>query len=428
MADLAASQRSALETELKNAENRAQLAEKMTNLAASQRSALESELKNAEDRAQLAQQNADLAASQRNVMASELRKAEDRAQLAQKNADLATSQRIGQEAELKKAQEKAQLAQQNADLAAGQRTALEAQLKKAQEKAQLAEKIADLIAGQFHAGESRIQNAEPQKSDDLSANQPKSGQTQPPNAADLKPERVPSTQPLDSSVQSAPTTTRSDPAPAPVEAVADTEANKGIGFTEAAAPIAVGASPTPMNQPATRDEGEGNQTTLGQAVVPLPTPSVDVSAESTPSAAPTDRSVKASVDEQSLKQFVVEYIRTVASDDISTQDRFFGRRVSYYDEGVLALSAVHASIDRYHRAWPIRDWEPRGEPQFRKVLHSVNPKLYEVLQPFTWTLSNGPQHAQGSATLYLKLWKNDKGEFHIVHVEQRNPDSQSQND
>jgi hypothetical protein len=133
------------------------------------------------------------------------------------------------------------------------------------------------------------------------------------------------------------------------------------------------------------------------------------------------------VDEQSLKEFVLEYIRTVASNDISTQDRFFEHRVYYYGHGVLALPGVHASIDRYHREWPIRNWEPQGEPEFPKLLHSANPKLYEVLQPFTWTLSNGPLHAQGGATLYVKVWKNDKGEFHIVHVEQRNPGSQSQN-
>ena len=427
MADLAASQRSALESELKNAEDRAQLAEKMADLAASQRSALESELKKAEDRAQLAQQDADLAASQRNAMASELSRAEERAQLAEKNADLATSQRTGQEAELKKAQEKAQLAQQNADLAASQLTALGTQLKKAQEKAQLEQKIADLVAGQFDAEENRQQNGEPpQKSADPSANQPVSGQTQPPNAGP-KPEPVPSTQPVDSAVQTA----RSGPAPVRVQAVADTpgEANKGIGFTEATSPIAVGASATPINQPATRDQEEGKftQNTPVQADLPLPTPSVDVSAESTPSRAPTGRSVKASADEESLKEFVLEYIRTVASNDISTQDRFFQRRVSYYDEGVLPLPGVHASIDRYNRKWPIRNWEPQGEPEFPKVLHSVNPKLYEVLQPFTWTLSNGTLHAQGGATLYVKVWKNDKGEFHIVHVEQRNPVSQSQN-
>ena len=34
---------------------------------------------------------------------------------------------------------------------------------------------------------------------------------------------------------------------------------------------------------------------------------------------------------------------------------------------------------------------------------------------------NGLQHKQGNATLYVRIWKNDKGEFHIVQVEQRNP-------
>ena len=416
-ADFTGSQRSALETELKKAQEKAQLAQKMADLAESQRSALETELKNAEDRAQLAEKMADLAASQRSALETELKKAEE----------LAASQRNALETELKNAEDRAQLAEKNADLATSQRTGLEAELKKAQVKVQLAQKIADLVAGQFHAEESRLPNGEPpQKSANLGANQPKSGQTHPPDAGP-EPELVPSTQPVDSAVQTA----RSGPAPVRVQAVADTpgEANKGIGFTEATAPIAVGASATPINQPATRDQEEGKftQTTPVQADLPLPTPSVDVSAESTPSRAPTDRSVKASADEESLKEFVLEYIRTVASNDISTQDRFFEHRVSYYDEGVLPLPGVHASIDRYNRKWPIRNWEPQGEPEFPKVLHSVNPKLYEVLQPFTWTLSNGTLHAQGGATLYVKVWKNDKGEFHIVHVEQRNPVSQSQN-
>jgi hypothetical protein len=425
MADLAASQRSALQSELKDAEDRAQLAGKMADLAANQRSALEGELKKAEDRAQLAQENADLSASQRNAMASELSKAEDRAQLAEKNADLAISQRTAQETELKKAQEKAQLAQHNADLAADQLTALGTQLKKAQEKAQLAQKIADLVAGQLHAEESRLQEGEPpQKSADASSNQPESGQSQPPDTG-LKPEAVPSPLPMDSSVQPAQTPERPSPAPGRVQTVTDTseKAGEGTSFTAAAAPIA--ASPTPTNQPATRGQEEGPS---AQPASGEPTPSVDVSAESTPPRAPTDRSVKPSVDEQSLKEFVRDYIRTVASNDISTQDRFFQRRVNYYNEGVLPLPGVHASIERYHRKWPTRNWEPQGDPEFPKVLHSVNPKLYEVLQPFTWTLSNGTVHAQGGATLYVKVWKNEKGEFHIVHVEQRNPESQPQND
>ncbi len=391
-ADFTGNQRSALETELKKAQEKAQLAQKMADLAGSQRSALETELKNAEDRAQLAEKMADLAASQRSALETELKNAENRAQLAEKNADLATSQRTG----------------------------LEAELKKAQEKAQLAQKIADLVAGQFHAEESRLPTGEPpQKSANLSANQPKSGQTQPPDTG-LNPEPVTSTQPVDSSARSAETT-----ASVPTAA----EENKGIGSAEATVPIAVEASPTPKNEPVTRDEQPVKLARINQSqsAVPLPTPSVAASMQSTPREARTNRSVQTSVEEASLKEFVLEYIRTAASDDVATQERFFEHRVNYYGEGVISFPRVKASLEHYHSEWPIRNWEPQGEPEFPKTLHSANPKLYEVLQPFTWTISNGPRHEQGSATLYVRIWKNDKSEFHIVHVEQRNPLPQSQN-
>jgi hypothetical protein len=96
-------------------------------------------------------------------------------------------------------------------------------------------------------------------------------------------------------------------------------------------------------------------------------------------------------------------------------------------EGVLSLPRVQASMERYRREWPIRNWEPRGGPEFPKILHSTNPTLYEVLQPFAWTVANGSQHKRGSTTLYVRIRKNDKGEFHIIHIEQRHPSFHSQN-
>ena len=165
-ADLATSQRSALETQLKKAqEEKAQLARQDADLATGQRSALETQLKKAQEKAQQAQQNADLAASQRIALETQLKKAqEEKAQLTQQDADLATSQRIAFETELKKAQEKAQLAQQNADLATSQRIALETELKKAQEeKAQLAQQDADLAASQRSALETQLKKAQEEK-------------------------------------------------------------------------------------------------------------------------------------------------------------------------------------------------------------------------------------------------------------------------
>ncbi|MBV8415845.1 MAG: hypothetical protein JO251_11620, partial [Verrucomicrobia bacterium] len=169
-ADLANTQRAAMEADLKKAEEKARLAQQNADLANTQRAAIEADLKKAEEKAQLAQQNADLATTQRAAMEADLKKAEEKAQLAQQNTDLATSQRATMEADLKKAEEKAQLAQQNADLATSQRAAMEADLKKAEEKAQLAQQNADLAVSQRAAMEADLKKAEEkaQQSADLS--------------------------------------------------------------------------------------------------------------------------------------------------------------------------------------------------------------------------------------------------------------------
>jgi energy-coupling factor transporter ATP-binding protein EcfA2 len=153
------SQSSALETQLKEAQEKAQLAQQNANLT-SESSAFETQLKEAEEKAQLAQQNTDLATSQRNALETELEKArEEKAQLEQQNANL-TSESGALETQLKEAEEKAQLAQQNADLATSQRNTLETELEKArEEKAQLEQQNADLASSQQSASETQFKKA-----------------------------------------------------------------------------------------------------------------------------------------------------------------------------------------------------------------------------------------------------------------------------
>ena len=104
-----------------------------------------------------AQQNASLPTAQRSALETELKKAQERAQLAEKHSDLterklsaleaALAEKDDQlETELKNAQERAQLAEKMANLAKSQQSALEAELK----RAQLAEKhfgLSDQNAG-----------------------------------------------------------------------------------------------------------------------------------------------------------------------------------------------------------------------------------------------------------------------------------------
>ncbi len=89
-------------------------------------SKMEAQLKKAEEKAQAAQQSADRATTERSAMEAQLKSAEEKAQAALQSADRAATGRSTMEAQLKAAEEKAQAAQQSADRATTERSAMEA--------------------------------------------------------------------------------------------------------------------------------------------------------------------------------------------------------------------------------------------------------------------------------------------------------------
>jgi hypothetical protein len=199
------------------------------------------------------------------------------------------------------------------------------------------------------------------------------------------------------------------------------------------APVVEAASPSEKNESA---GGESVPEKLAQsdphpAAVSVATPLVTPSVQATPSTESDEAQVQNSSgpasEEEVLKKLVLEYMQTVASDDDSAQERFFSWRVNFYGKGLLSLPGARVSMARYRQEWPIRNWIPRGEPEYPKVLHSIHPELYEVLQPFDWTVANGSRHKNGSATLYVRIRKDDQGQFHIIHLEQRRAEDQSEN-
>jgi hypothetical protein len=148
---------------------------------------------------------------------------------------------------------------------------------------------------------------------------------------------------------------------------------------------------------------------------PTPLPSTNASGTSAPSESQSSQNSDASGNEESLKEFVLGYLRTVASNDTSVQRGYFADRVSFYGRGVLDTSSLEASTEEYHREWPIREWAPRGEASIRRSRHRGR---FVVYQPFRWTVSDGSRHAQGDATLYLLIRRDSQGEFRIVNVHQ----------
>jgi hypothetical protein len=158
--DLALAQRGALDAQFKQVQAQFQQAQQNADLASGQRASLESQLKQVQEELRQGRQNSDLTSGQRTALESQLKQAQDKLQQAQQNADLTSGQRTALEAQLKQAQDKLQQAQQSADLASGQRTALEAQLKQAQDKLQQAQQNVDLTSGQRIALENQLKQAQ----------------------------------------------------------------------------------------------------------------------------------------------------------------------------------------------------------------------------------------------------------------------------
>src|SRR5260221_14621277 len=167
--------------------------------------------------------------------------------------------------------------------------------------------------------------------------------------------------------------------------------------------------------PKKKQDGPGSRLTPPQDVSPIPSPSTKESETSSPPESRFDRSAEASGEEEFLKEFVLGYLRTVASNDTSLQRRYFAEQVNFYGRGLVNSSNIEATTQRYHDEWPIREWAPRGEA---KVVRSSNPHLLVVYQAFHLTGSDRFHNGPGNATLYLRIRKNSQGEFRIVHVRQ----------
>jgi multidrug resistance efflux pump len=156
--ELAASQRDALEAQLKDLQAKAELAQRNGALAAAQRDALQAQLKDFQAKAQQARKNDELTLSQTNSLQAQLKETETKAQEAQDNVKVATSQRDASQTQLKALQAKVELTQRNGALAASQRDVLQAQLKESEANAQQAQMNGELAASQRDALQAQLKD------------------------------------------------------------------------------------------------------------------------------------------------------------------------------------------------------------------------------------------------------------------------------
>jgi hypothetical protein len=286
---------------------------------------------------------------------------EELARIERRITEIAKKNGSGQESDLKRINDNSQTEQANRELPSDEENALEAESSQAQDKPRFVEPSGDLFTDRHAALGSQLKRAQNQQ-----AAQNQKGRTNPPDAKD-------GAEPI-------------------------LTLNNGL--------ISSDQDQSKMVQ------NEKNQTGDGQSY-----PASANSSDPEPLDPPAAETANDASEEQQLKAFVIDYLQTIASDDVSTQKRFFAQRVAYFDRGVIPLRRIQAAKESYDRAWPNRDWKPQGEAE----IHGPNGRnLYEIVQSYTWTASDGSQHDQGSGTLFMRVYKTAKGKFHIVHIERRN--------
>jgi peptidoglycan hydrolase CwlO-like protein len=428
-ADSLTSERKSLQSQLKQAEAKALLAQQNADLISSQHSALETELKEAEAKLNQAQANSGDAAGQLGALQAQLKQEQQKEQGAQANADSLSSERDSLQNQLKATEEKLEQVQANSGSAAGQLDALQTQLKQEQEKEQKAQANADSLSGERSALQSQLKDTEgklkhAQATSADTANQLSVLQAQ------LKQEQEKS-QKAQANLDSLTTernVLQSQLKQAEAKALVAQRNADLLSSQRDALEAQLRETGETLNRvkPSSGDSADklrALQARLYSAQPAAPTPSPSNSASGTENApefqSNRDREAVGNVEPsggpKSLKEFVLGYLRTVASNDTSVQRRYFADRVNFYGRGVLDSSNVAASTEEYHREWPIREWTPRGEARIARLRHSDR---FVVHQPFRWSVSDGSRHAQGDSTLYLLIHRDSQGELRIVNVHQ----------
>jgi conflict system STAND superfamily ATPase len=412
-ADALTSERDALQSQLEVTEEKLKQTQANSGDAAAQLSALQAQLNQDQEKEQKTQANADVLTSERNALQSQLKQAEAKAALAQKSADLVSSQRNALETRLKEAEEKLKQAQVNSRDTSSRLTALQAQLKQEQDKEQKLQTNTDSLTSERNALQSRLKTTE-EKLEQAQANSGDTASQLSALQAQLKQEQE---KELRAQANLDSLTSERDALQNQLkQAEAKTllaQQNANLADSQRSA---LEAQLEDTQEKLKQANTFRAQLYLPQPASPAPSPSTNPSGTANLPESQSSGNGEASGNLESLKEFVIGYLRTVANNDTSVQRRYFADRVNFYGRGVLDSSNVQTSTEAYHREWPIREWTPTGEGRIARLRHHRD--RFVVYQPFRWAVSDGSRRAQGDAVLYLLIRRDAQGEFRIVNVHQ----------
>ncbi len=148
--------------------------------------------------------------------------------------------------------------------------------------------------------------------------------------------------------------------------------------------------------------------TAAPAAPPAPAPATAPAAV----ASPYERTLVLS--KERLRDYIGAFVLAGLDPQVGAELEFFGDRVNYYDQGMVAREKIRRDLESYAQHWPDRRFwlagEVRVEPQADSRL--------SVTFPLRYDLRNGSKHSSGRIikTLLLEVLADD---LQIVAVNER---------
>ena len=312
MAAQAAEKRSALEIELGQMREKLRISQAADADMENRRLGLEGQLREEEEKVRLAEQSAATALTKNKSLEADNEKAQDALRLAQAGVEEANRQRLDLQVQLRTQQEVSRRARSEASEAIA---SANLQLRNEEEKIREAEANVNAANVRTHALESELQEAQG-KAQVAQTNAAEAERLRNGLQLQLKNEQEKTQQAQQDAEQAR---ANADEASSKTLEIKKTQNEQLRGF-QALMEMARVTTGYPPARPS------------------LPSSQSASALQAVPSKEKIDSTDENPPDEESLKSFVLEYLQTIAINDVAAQERFFANRVDFYSKGCSSLT------------------------------------------------------------------------------------------
>jgi hypothetical protein len=117
------------------------------------------------------------------------------------------------------------------------------------------------------------------------------------------------------------------------------------------------------------------------------------------------------VDEKAVADFVENFVKALAKNDIDTQLGYYAERVDYYDFGLVTKQVIRKDVEHDIATWPNRSYSMSASPKITETGDDFTAKF-----PMTYTLTNPKDRSSGTLQMTVRL-KSQAETWQVIGIQ-----------